>query len=141
VNGGAASGVATQSAVALNPFVGTGTAALSATGFIYEFLNFNRSLSVPERQQIEGYLAWKWGTQANLPVSHPYYSGPVSTNGVALWSTVVNLIGPTGVTGPTGASAAYTPATPANWTGTAPTTVAGALDRIATALVSLSRYP
>jgi hypothetical protein len=24
------------------------------------------------RQKIEGYLAWKWGLQANLPVDHPY---------------------------------------------------------------------
>lgn len=28
------------------------------------------------RQKLEGYLAWKWGTQASLPVSHPYYSAP-----------------------------------------------------------------
>jgi hypothetical protein len=25
-------------------------------------------------QQVEGYLAWKWGIQNNLPISHPYYS-------------------------------------------------------------------
>jgi hypothetical protein len=24
------------------------------------------------RQKIEGYLAWKWGLQANLPNDHPY---------------------------------------------------------------------
>ena len=26
------------------------------------------------RQLIEGYLAWKWGLQASLPVGHPYKS-------------------------------------------------------------------
>jgi hypothetical protein len=26
------------------------------------------------RQKIEGYLAHKWGLQANLPVDHPYKS-------------------------------------------------------------------
>jgi len=28
------------------------------------------------RQRIEGYLAWKWGLEANLPVGHPYKSAP-----------------------------------------------------------------
>jgi hypothetical protein len=29
------------------------------------------------RQKIEGYLAWKWGLQASLPIDHPYkYSAP-----------------------------------------------------------------
>lgn len=28
-----------------------------------------------ERQRVEGYIAWKWGVEGNLPVSHPYYSG------------------------------------------------------------------
>jgi len=27
-----------------------------------------------DRQKIEGYLAWKWGLEANLPVDHPYKS-------------------------------------------------------------------
>lgn len=34
--------------------------------------------SVPDtatRQLIEGYLAWKWGLEANLPSGHPYESG------------------------------------------------------------------
>jgi hypothetical protein len=28
------------------------------------------------RQKLEGYLAWKWGVQANLPPTHPYKNGP-----------------------------------------------------------------
>ena len=26
------------------------------------------------RQKLEGYLAWKWGLEANLPIGHPYKS-------------------------------------------------------------------
>lgn len=29
-----------------------------------------------ERQLIEGYLAWKWGIQGNLPAGHPYETHP-----------------------------------------------------------------
>jgi sugar lactone lactonase YvrE len=29
-------------------------------------------ITTTNRQQIEGYLAWKWGLQANLPTTHPY---------------------------------------------------------------------
>jgi hypothetical protein len=37
-------------------------------------LMYSRVLTTQERQSIEGYLAWKWGIQTSLPVSHPYYS-------------------------------------------------------------------
>jgi hypothetical protein len=46
-----------------------------ATGYnpiIGEILHYNTSLSTAQRQQLEGYLAWKWGIQANLPAKHPY---------------------------------------------------------------------
>lgn len=29
-----------------------------------------------EARKVEGYLAWKWGLQANLPGGHPYVAGP-----------------------------------------------------------------
>jgi hypothetical protein len=41
-------------------------------GRIAEVLSFNRSLSDSEASRIEGYLAWKWGLQAQLPYDHPY---------------------------------------------------------------------
>lgn len=42
-----------------------------------ELIYYNDTLSVSQRQQVEGYLAWKWGLQStNLPVGHPYYSTP-----------------------------------------------------------------
>jgi hypothetical protein len=38
-----------------------------------ELLIFSNELTTAQRQQVEGYLAWKWGLQTNLPSStHPY---------------------------------------------------------------------
>jgi hypothetical protein len=34
------------------------------------------SIAAADRQKLEGYLAWKWGLQANLPAGHPYKVGP-----------------------------------------------------------------
>jgi hypothetical protein len=41
-------------------------------GGISEFMYYNKVLSNTEIQQVEGYLAWKWGLQTNLPTLHPY---------------------------------------------------------------------
>lgn len=46
------------------------------SGAISEVIGFTATLSTTDRQKIEGYLAWKWGTQASLPTTHPYYYGP-----------------------------------------------------------------
>ena len=58
----------------------------------YEVLFFNTNLTTTQRQQIEGYLAYKWGLQASLPSSHPYAPGPTLTtpvpsnySGLSLW--------------------------------------------------------
>ena len=47
----------------------------------HEILLYSASLSTTDRQQIEGYLAWKWGIQGggtapvvSLPTAHPYSS-------------------------------------------------------------------
>ena len=45
-------------------------------GFIQEALVFNRSLPTDQYQQVEGYLAWKWGYQNTLPATHPYRNYP-----------------------------------------------------------------
>ena len=42
----------------------------------YEVNMFRKALNTVERQQMEGYLAWKWGTQSSLPSTHPHYSLP-----------------------------------------------------------------
>ena len=43
-------------------------------GYVYEIILTTGTLSPADRQKTEGYLAWKWGTQASLPVGHPYES-------------------------------------------------------------------
>ena len=39
-----------------------------------EILFFNTIFTDNQRQQIEGYLSWKWGLQRSLPGAHPNYS-------------------------------------------------------------------
>ena len=39
-----------------------------------EIVLYNVVLTTTQIQLIEGYLAWKWGLQANLPSGHPYKS-------------------------------------------------------------------
>lgn len=41
-------------------------------GFIGEVIIYNSAITTAQRQQVEGYLAWKWGLEASLPASHPY---------------------------------------------------------------------
>lgn len=42
------------------------------TGNMYEIISYNFLVSTFQRQQIEGYLAWKWGLVSQLPPSHTY---------------------------------------------------------------------
>jgi hypothetical protein len=45
-------------------------------GAYSEFIFTDGTEDLSTQQKIEGYLAWKWGTEASLPVSHPYKSAP-----------------------------------------------------------------
>lgn len=45
-------------------------------GIIFEIIYFSRPLLSVERQQIEGYLAWKWGLKNSLGQGHPYFLVP-----------------------------------------------------------------
>jgi hypothetical protein len=45
-------------------------------GPIGEVIAVGETLSTADRQKAEGYLAWKWGLEANLPVNHPFKSTP-----------------------------------------------------------------
>ena len=47
-----------------------GGAYRGLTGFIYEVLMYSNALTTTQCTQVEGYLAWKWGINSNLPVSH-----------------------------------------------------------------------
>ena len=41
-------------------------------GFISEIIVYNTALTLSQRQQVEGYLAWKWGVQSSMPSTHPF---------------------------------------------------------------------
>ena len=43
---------------------------------IGEVIIYNKFLSTTERQQVEGYMAWKWGLAGSLPSNHPYKNSP-----------------------------------------------------------------
>jgi hypothetical protein len=45
-------------------------------GGIGEFIVINNTVSLSDRQKIEGYLAHKWGLENNLPIDHPYKNSP-----------------------------------------------------------------
>ena len=45
-------------------------------GYIMEVIQVLGVVSTTQRQQIEGYLGWKWGLQSSLPSTHPYYKFP-----------------------------------------------------------------
>lgn len=47
--------------------------------YIKEVLGFTTSFNLTQIQQMEGYLAWKWGLQTNLPSTHPYYASAPSS--------------------------------------------------------------
>ena len=51
------------------------SAAAALNGFIGEILVYSFSLTTTQRQQIEGYLAQKWGLSASLPETHPFRNG------------------------------------------------------------------
>lgn len=45
-------------------------------GLVGEVRIFGTNLGTTDRQIEEGYLAWKWGLQGNLPAGHPYKNSP-----------------------------------------------------------------
>lgn len=55
-------------------YIGTNTGLVNPfDGQMAEIVMVNTAtLSMEDEQRIEGYLAWKWGIQANLPSDHPY---------------------------------------------------------------------
>jgi hypothetical protein len=41
-----------------------------------EILFYSNDLLPKHRQQVEGYLGWKWGVKTSFPTTHPYYLNP-----------------------------------------------------------------
>lgn len=54
----------------------TGGGQFMWIGSVAEILIFGRDLSVPEYQEVEGYLAWKWGIPTAVANDHPYRNRP-----------------------------------------------------------------
>jgi hypothetical protein len=73
-------------------FGGRGGTPVRLRANICEILIYSSLLTLQQRQDIEGYLAWKWGLQSSLAANHPYLP----------WKPVMNLISDTGPTGDTG---------------------------------------
>jgi hypothetical protein len=74
---GAAAGAAATANVTLNAIgrAQGGNAAVH-NGPMAEVIVGRSDLSTDDRQKLEGYLAWKWGLEANLPGDHPYKNAP-----------------------------------------------------------------
>ena len=70
-------------------------------GQIAEGIAIHADVSTATRQKVEGYLAWKWGLEANLPAGHPYKSAaptisPYAVNGkepIAAWIPSLDTAG------------------------------------------------
>jgi len=69
--------------------LGTRSDGQSRAGKLSEIIYVNTGLSILRQQELEGYLAWKWGLETNLPANHPYrYAAPTAPS-VTITSPVV----------------------------------------------------
>jgi sugar lactone lactonase YvrE len=59
---------------------------------IYEFVGFNRTLTTSQRQQVEGYLAQKWGLTSFLPSSHPFRKIPTAPARTSVLETALSYL-------------------------------------------------
>lgn len=67
----------------LGTFIGSSTpTANHFNGDIAEIIVFHAALAAADRQQVEGYLAHKWGLAGNLWSDHPYKKYPPGYRGI-----------------------------------------------------------
>lgn len=59
--------------------IGLRPRSFSYKGHVFEVLIYNSALAQAARQRVEGYLAWKWGMQGQLPSNHPWKSSAPTT--------------------------------------------------------------
>ena len=76
---------------------------ISSAASIYEIIVFNTSVTDPQRQQVEAYLAQKWGLKSIFPSGHPaltsiIYPNPNRRSGALQKSFYTNFI-PTSIAG------------------------------------------
>jgi hypothetical protein len=63
--------------IGCRPLTNAGTSMTELfIGTMHELIILNQLPTTYQRQQVEGYLAWKWGIQANLPANHPFKNAP-----------------------------------------------------------------
>lgn len=67
--------------VALSGYDATGATNELSDGDLAECLIYDSALGTSDRQKIEGYLAWKYGLQAQLPGGHPYAAAAPTVGG------------------------------------------------------------
>jgi hypothetical protein len=85
----------TATGVVVGSYWYSSTSNANFIGNIYEVISYNQTLTTSQRQQVEGYLAWKWGLNANLVGG---LTKPTQIPGCALWvdaadSSTVTLSG------------------------------------------------
>jgi len=80
------------------------------TSLVAEFIHFNSSLTFDQCQQVEGYLAWKWGLEYTPAVTQVPAVVPTTATGCLLW-----LDGADHTTILNGTSAATTSGTVTSW--------------------------
>jgi hypothetical protein len=135
------------------PLIGSSPGGHYYDGQIAEIILCNSFLTTDERQQVEGYLAWKWGLQAQLPITHAFYVSPPQTlpvigastlalSSIAAETAVATLAGSSLLTfassGAESASGSLAGTTTALFTGSGAETAKGALAGTAALLFSPS---
>jgi hypothetical protein len=96
------SSLSTTSVNSPSVFSGTPTVSRVGGGFngaMYEMIGYDSVLSTAQRQQVEGYLAWKWGLVSSLPNGHPYKTPPIAPFSYAVRQTVLSKFNPLSITG------------------------------------------
>ena len=60
------------------------------SGHMKEILIYTGQINGFQRQQVEGYLAWKWGLQTSLPLYHPFYNAAPTSSSISVSPLMVN---------------------------------------------------
>lgn len=68
-------------------------------GIIFEVIGYTVALNTSQRQQVEGYLAWKWGFTASLPNGHPFKTPPLAPFPYAIRSGSQVVFSPLSIAG------------------------------------------
>jgi titin len=76
VNGTQTNNNITRGDLSMNNVITWAVSGGAFRGYVGEVITYPSGLSDSDRQRVEGYLAWKWGIQNNLPNSQPYKTAP-----------------------------------------------------------------